>query len=239
MNSINSTKIDYVIIASDDNPMYKDFYDIVAKQWFDLGFKTYYVNITNEDKIVESKYGIIHKIKALDCVPTSFQSQVVRLFASTFIDGNILMSDVDMLPINKDYFISYISELNTDNVIVYSGQPYGAVPYYPMCYVLANSLTFKKYLNLENISFLNYCNMLNSKYGQAWNTDEHFMYDMFEMHKNNLIIKTDRDFQRRIDRGNWNYDIVLLNKGYYIDSHLPRPYSDYKAEIDELINLIK
>lgn len=227
--------IDYVVISSDDNPMYKDFYPIVAKRWLNLGYKTYYVNITDRNEIIENEYGIIHKIKSLDFVSTGFQSQVVRLFTSNFIDGNLLMSDIDMLPINGEYYKQYVGELTDENVIIYSGQPYGNVPYYPMCYVLSHSNNFIKYLGIEGISFSEYCKMLLDKYGQAWNTDENFMYDKFQNHLDNLIVKNDRDFSRRVDRGSWTYDINLLQSGYYIDSHMLRPYIHYKKEIDQFI----
>lgn len=231
--------IDYVIISSDDNPMYKDFYPIVARRWNDIGFRTYFINISDSDDIREDEFGIYHKVKSVDNVSTGFQSQVVRLFASKFINGYILTSDIDMLPINDDYYKQYFSELSEDNVIVYSGQPYGNVPYYPMCYVLSHSKNFRKFLDIENLTFPEYCNMLLSNYGEAWNTDEHFMYDRFQNHLDNLIIKNERDFSRRVDRGNWIYNIDLLKSGHYIDSHMVRPYSQYKNEIDKLICDIK
>lgn len=232
-------KIDYIIISSDDNPLYKDFYPIVAKAWKDLGYKTYFLNITDKDDIIENEFGIIHKIKALDYISTGFQSQVVRLFSSKFIDGNIMMSDIDMLPINIDYYNSYVNELTEDNVIIYSGQPYGNVPYYPMCYVLSKASNFRKYLDIENMDFNEYCKMLSNKYSHAWNTDENFMYDQFQNHLDKLVIKNDRDFDRRVDRENWKYDINLLKNGHYIDSHLLRPYYKYKQHIDILIKNIK
>lgn len=231
-------KIDYVIISSDDNPMYKDFYPIVAKRWNQLGFKTYYVNITTENYISEDEYGIVHKIKDTGHGSTGFQSQIVRLFTSKFIDGVILTSDIDMLPINGSYFNQYLDELSDDNVIIYSGQPYGTVPYYPMCYVLSHTSNFKKYLEIDDLDFTQYCKQLLEKYGEAWNTDEHFMYDKFENHKEKLIIKS-RDFSRRVDRGNWNYNKYQLEKGFYIDSHLLRPYNQYKNLIDQLLYEIK
>ena len=231
--------IDYVIISSDDNPMYKDFYPIVAKRWLELGYKTYYLNISDSDEIIENEYGVIHKIKALDFVSTGFQSQVVRLFSSNFIEGNIMMSDIDMLPINGEYYKQYVGELTNENVIIYSGQPYGNVPYYPMCYVLSHSSNFKKYLDIENINFSEYCKMLSDNYGQAWNTDENFMYDRFQNYKENLVVKNDRDFSRRVDRGNWIYSIDLLKRGHYIDSHMLRPYNQYRIQINKLINEIK
>ncbi len=229
--------IDYVIISSDDNPMYKDFYPIVAKRWSDLGFKVYYINITDSDEIIENEFGIYHKMKSLSSISTGFQSQVVRLFASKFIDGYMLTSDIDMLPINKDYFNQYNGEVTKDNVIVYSGQPYGDVPYFPMCYVLSHSKNFVNYLDLKDLSFEDYCQMLIRDYGQAWNTDENFMYDKFKNHIDSVVIKNERDFSKRIDRGNWSYDIRLL-ENYYIDSHLLRPYMTYKSHIDYLINLL-
>lgn len=231
-------KIDYVIIASDENPTYKDFYPIVAKKWFELGYKTYYVNICDTDEILENKWGIIHNIKALDFVSTAFQSQVVRLFCSNFIEGNLLMSDIDMLPINKDYYNSYLDELTESNVIIYTGQPYTDVPYYPMCYILAHSKTLRNILSIGNLRFSDYCKMLFEKYGEAWNTDEHFMYDEFQKNKEYLIIKK-RDLKRRVDRANWTYDLDLLKKGHYIDSHLLRPYEKYFQKINELINNTK
>lgn len=231
-------KIDYVVISSDDNPVYKDFYPIVAKRWNQLGIKTYYINITDTDEISEDQFGVVHKIKDVGLVSTGFQSQVVRLFSSKFIEGNILMSDIDMLPISVDYYRQYLGQLTDDNVIVYSGQPYGDVPYYPMCYVLSNSSNFRKYLGIDELSFSEYCEMLLSRYGEAWNTDEHFMFDQFEGHREKLLVFT-RDLNRRIDRGNWNYNLQLLSQGYYLDSHMLRPYSQYQKNIDELIYYVE
>jgi hypothetical protein len=230
-------KVDYVIISSDDNPMYKDFYPIVAQRWLDLGYKTYYVNITDIDEISENEFGIIHKIKSLDFVSTGFQSQVVRLFCSNFFDGVMMTSDIDMLPVNGEYYKQYFDELTNKNVIIYSGQPYLDVPYYPMCYVLSHSSNFRKYLNIENISFSDYCKMLFDKYEEAWNTDEKFMYENLQNHLDKIIVKS-RDFSRRIDRSNWNYNTDLLKRGHYIDSHMVRPYKDYSFYIDKLIEEI-
>ena len=230
--------IDYVIISSDDNPMYKDFYPIVAKRWKDIGFKTYYINITNENDLTENEYGFIHKMKSLDFISTGFQSQVVRLFSSNFVEGNLLMSDIDMLPINGNYYNRYNDELTDENVIIYSGQPYGDVPYYPMCYVLSNSKNYRRYLGIEDLSFEDYCKMLLSNYKEAWNTDENFMYDKFQNYSDKIMVKT-RDLSRRVDRGNWRYDPSLLKTGYYIDSHMLRPYGSHKNLIDEIVRCLK
>jgi hypothetical protein len=230
-------KVDYVIISSDDNPLYKDFYPIVAKKWFELGFKTYYINITDteNESICENKWGIIHYMKPAKGLSTGLQSQIVRLFSSNIVDGVLMMSDIDMLPINGTYFRNYLDELTEDNVLIYSGQPYTDVPFYSMCYVVSKSKNLRLYLGIENMNFQEYCDLLGNNYKQAWNTDENFMYDKFQNFKDKLIIKRDRDFSKRIDRSRWGYDVNLLKKGYYIDSHLLRPYDKYFKEVNELL----
>jgi hypothetical protein len=90
---------------------------------------------------------------------------------------------------------------------------------------------------IENLNFEEFCKMLISNYGDKWNTDEHFMFDKFQNNLDKVILK-ERDLSRRIDRSFWTYDIRLLQSGYYIDSHMLRPYQQYKKNIDELLTII-
>lgn len=230
--------IDYVIISSDDNPLYKDFYEIVAKRWYELGFKTYFINITNTNEIIENKWGVIHKMKSVDGFSTGLQSQIVRLFVSNLIDGNILISDIDMLPLSSKYFNNLVYDLTEKNIVLCSGQPYSDVPFYPMCYILTKSKLLRSILEIEGMTFENYCKMINDTYHGAWNSDENFLYDKL---KNNegILIKKERDFEKRIDRSKWVYDINLLKNDYYIDSHLLRPLSTEIKQINNLLNELK
>lgn len=231
--------IDYVIISSDDNPTYKDFYEVVSKKWLELGFKTYYINITDKDEIIENKYGIIHKIKKLDFVSESFQSQVVRLYSSNLInDKNILISDIDMLPLNGKYFSDFAEKLNKNNVLLYSGQPYETVPFYPMCYVLSNSNFLRSILEIENYNFHDFCKILVEKYGDVWNCDENFLYDKIQNNLEKTII-SERDYGTRIDRTHFFYSEERLSEGLYVDSHLPKPYQLFENEINKLSNFKK
>lgn len=230
-------KIDYVIISSDDNPTYKDFYPIIAKRWFDLGYKTYYINITDIDDEITNDWGVIKKIKKIENIPTGFQSQVVRLFSFNLIQGNLLTSDIDMLPISRNYFNKSLLEYEENKILLLSGQPYDGVPFYPMCYVISNSDTMVKCLEIKDLSFEDYCNMLIQRYGVTWNTDENFLHSQLEKNKN-MIKLMNRDFSNRIDRSDWQYDQEMLKNDYYVDSHLLRPFNKHKEEINKLINII-
>ena len=226
--------IDYVVISSNSDPIYKDFYPVVSKRWKSLGYKTMYINISDQDNYEETEFGITLSIKSLDFVSSGFQSQVARLFAANLVEGILLISDIDMLPINGDYFKQYVQELTDSNIILYSGQPYGNVPYYPMCYVLTHSKTLKNSLGISDMCFSDFCKMLLTKYGENWNVDENFLYDKLVQYPDKVVVKT-RDFSRRIDRSNWKYDVSRLKTGHYIDAHLLRPYNINKNIIDNLL----
>jgi len=231
--------IDYVVISADDNPMYLDFYPIVAKRWNEIGIKVIMLHLSSEDSEEVNEYGIYRKIKKNDNISSGLQSQVARLYASVlYPEYNLLMSDIDMLPVNKDYFIDGASDINLDEIFIYSGQPYSDVPFFPMCYILARGLVLSEALGIKSMTFNTYIELLMNKYNNAWNTDENFMYDQiikWSGFSQKVIIAKDRNFSRRIDRGNWYYQLDKLKNGYYIDSHLLRPYSQNREKIDTLI----
>jgi len=102
---------------------------------------------------------------------------------------------------------------------------------------LGNTNILKNVFELEN-NYDDFIKKLASYSKCEWNTDEHYMYDKLIKYNNKIILE--RDFNRRVDRidnDRWKYpvDENLLKAGYYIDSHMIRPYSKYKKKIDKLL----
>lgn len=227
--------IDYIIISSNDNPLYYDFHDIVIEQWCKLGFKVFFAHITDIDSdIINTNYGLYKKFKSVNNIDSGFQSQVVRMYIPTLLPNkNFLISDIDMLPLNKQYFLDRSDNIPDDRILIYSGQPYDNVPYYPMCYILAKGEIFKNDLNI-NMNYNDFIIKMSKYSNLDWNTDEKYFYQT-TLSSENLIILRDRNFKMRLDRGNWYYDQKKLMDGYYIDSHLLRPYNQYKNEIDKIL----
>ncbi len=234
-------KIDNVIIASDNHPMYLELYPSVAKAWCAMGIEPIMLHICDEDTELEKvDYGFYKKIKKIEGVKTGTQAQVVRLYAmELFPEKNLLISDIDMMPINKDYFVKTAEPIAEDEILIYTGQPYGNVPFYPMCYILGKGRVIANAVRIEDMCFEEYCKHLDKKYSGAWNTDENFFYERineWEDFEEKVVILNGRDLDRRINRTNWEYDVNELKNGYYIDSHLLRPYRTYKKEIDKLLD---
>lgn len=238
--------INYAVVGSDDNPLYLDFWPLVSKVWKNnIGVTPVLGLISNEDSdITETEYGLIKKFKKIDGISSSLQSQIVRLFLTKFLDGYSLISDIDMLPLSKDYFLKNSERINNNNIIVYSSDNPECIQnkMYPMCYILAHTDTYSKIFDL-NLNWEEFCHFLNNK-NQGWYTDQKYLYEKINQFKNNenQVIYLNRGWNptasKRIDRIFWTYQIDKVKDGYYIDCHLLRPYNQYKNEINDLVNLL-
>tara|TARA_R110002126_G_scaffold116875_6_gene256520 strand:+ start:3059 stop:3772 length:714 start_codon:yes stop_codon:yes gene_type:complete len=233
--------IDYVIISSDNNPIYRDFYEPVSKVWNHFGYKTFMLEICDEDsEIYETEYGIYKKFKKVGNIDCGLQSQIVRLFASTLLpDSNLLMSDIDMFPLTINYFEERSKLVTDEQILIYTGQPYGTNGFYPMCYILGNGGIISKSLGIENDTYEDFTNKLYKDYKGAWNTDENFFFDKMQLFDNKIILRDRVDILgTRVYRPVFRYTEEQIKRGYFIDCHSLRPYNTHKTEIDKLINLI-
>lgn len=240
-------KINYVIMGSDENPMYLDFWPHVSKIWkTKIGVTPVLGLITNQESdFIETEYGLIKKFKKIPDIESSLQSQIVRLYLTKYLNGYSLISDIDMLPLSKKYFLDNAKQVTENNVIVYSSDNPECIQskMFPMCYILSHQKTYQKIFNLSNIDWETFCNLLNDR-KEGWFTDQKYLYEKiydFFLNGNETIFLC-RGWHpiasKRIDRINWEYDPNKVKNEGYIDSHLLRPYIKYKKEIDDLINLL-
>lgn len=243
--------IDYVIMSTDGNELYDDFWEINKSIWNDvIGVKPILVIIGDEDKIKTNEDCIIIHYKKVEGVETSFQAQIARLYVtSLFLENTLLISDIDMLPLSKKYFTDFANEANDNQILIYTSDAYGynKQKRYPMCYNLAKGKTYQEILNFDS-SFQEFVLKLkNLNITPIWDTDELYFGECvyeFEKENHNRILKKQRGFAEgpatnRIDRGYWwniNYD--KISEGFYYDCHSLRPYKKYKKEIDSIVNLI-
>jgi hypothetical protein len=227
---------DYVLLASDNNPLYLDFLPIVSKQWKEyIGIDVFFIHITDNDSdIKETSYGLYKAIRSVPSINTGLQAQVSRLYAPYYLPTKtFLTSDIDMLPLSKAYF-TQDHQTSIDKLLLYTSSPYSDTPYHAMCYVLGYGQTFIDILKVPG-SFTDFCHSLNSKYQGAWNTDEHYLYDCVQGSPGKAVYhKRVISKDTRICRSNWTYTVDKLQRGEYIDSHLLRPYTQYKDQIIKL-----
>ena len=206
-----------VIFSSDNNPDYYQFAPIVTEFWEACGFDTFYGLVGSEE------FPEIPNIKS------SLQSQILRMYATKlFPDRVILITDIDMLPLNKEYFLSNLAKDYDEIYFSSYGKTFSSVA-----------------LNGEDETWENFVVRLNSL-NLGWNTDELYISERIntssfkKIHHirgfhNPLIPGFDKPGQRmgRLDRYHWCVENIE-----YIDAHCPRPYLTYKQSIDALKSFI-
>lgn len=234
--------INYALVGSNNNPLYLDFWPVISKVWKNNFNITPVLGLITDQKeeIIEDENGIVIKLKKISNYDDGLLSQIVRFYLPKFLKGNCIISDIDIIPLSKRYFIDeFKSYLDDDFIITSSHHPQTKhINQYPMCYVAGN---YKNFIDLFNLND-EWETFVKKIPNNGWYTDQLHLYNVIQNNKNRIQFKfPERNggfITNRIDRINWNYDPKKVSEGYYIDCHSLRPYERYKKEINELIKYI-
>jgi hypothetical protein len=105
--------LDCVLTSVNTNPLYIDFIPIFVKTWNRLypNVDVKIILIADEipEQFLEYKNNII-LFKPIDNVLTSFTSQFIRVLYPCILNykNGILITDMDMLPMNRTYYTKNI-----------------------------------------------------------------------------------------------------------------------------------
>lgn len=243
-------KIDKVIHSCNSNPLYSDFWPIVSKIWyqyFNIEPVLLYINDNNTIAKPETKYGTVIEVQPLANIPVSLQSLWIRYWHPiTEPDTVFMISDIDMLPLSKYYFVDSLLNYNDYTYLHINPciESYGLIP---SCYHIGKGALFQEVLDLST----SFEDSVGEVYGfdnthstTGWFNDEKYAtYKILSKLQSNsspirLIPRLGGQGGRRIDRSNWSYDPNLLKQDYYFDAHSVRPYSQYQLQIDALCNIL-
>jgi hypothetical protein len=227
-------KLKYSVVSSDSNPEYLDFWPYVAKAWERIGISPVLLYIDNNpppDWVYEhGKVVYLESIKEWTIVQ---QAQCIRFWASRVLDKPFIISDMDMLPISKEYYENGAEQIGDKGIVSYSSDIikyrwYRTNPQYPMCYLAGDPQSFVDLLNiieLDHKIFLRRLMHMSMRAG----TDQKFFYNQTLRNKTVVIKHLERGWIEekyatgRLDKVIWpNSD---YNATGYIDCHLPRPLS--------------
>jgi len=239
-------KLDRVIVATNDNKNYYQFWPIIARRWASWGVRPTLIVVSENKLEIDESLGDVYYLTPIEGVATSHQSQIIRFFAAANFEEDVcLISDIDMMCLSKEYFLHSIERRNINEFVVYSADAYlpgnPAYPAYPMCYMAAKGSKFKEIIKGNLTNFPEKLQEWMS-HGFGWFTDEKVFYlKLKQWEENNSVVLLRRGFNignhpitlRRIDR-DWNceFEEKLLAGNFYVDFHMPRPYDKYKDVID-------
>ena len=236
-------KIDTVILSSNDNPNYIQFWPIVSEAWTLMGVEPILL-YTGEQKLNLKGNVINFYSKNID---SSFVAQNIRILYPSLLDGNTcLVSDIDNLPLSKKYFINSVLDYENDSFIIY--RPDACPPnMISMMWNAAKSSTWKEIFNID--SERNIEKYLKKWYtkkyaieGKAWYTDQiklrKYVNKFSKKNKSRIVELDDTEMGFfRFNRNKLKKHINLINENpnlEFTDFHMPRPFSEY----EELINKV-
>jgi hypothetical protein len=254
-------KIEYVLTAVNVNPLYIDFIPNFVKHWSFLfpEIKIKIILIADEipQKFIEFKKHI-ELFKPIDNIPTAFQAMCIRNLFPALVDCNdgVIITDIDMMPMNRDYYERPIQEFNNDTFITYRDVLVN-IKEYPMCYNIATPNIWKKVFNIYNMTDL--INMLTNWYNSSdyprrnpsltgiHPFDQKILFQKlqeFNSETGKLIVLNDDICKyKRLDRihklfgsnKKFLFDENVQNLEYH-DYHSMRPYNKYKYHNDTILH---
>lgn len=232
-----------VIVSSNDNPDYIQFWPIVSEAWSLMGVEPFLI-YTGEKKIKLKGNVIYFNIKGAD---SAFVAQNIRiLYPGLLKNKTLLVSDIDNLPLSKNYFVNSVKNFNENSFIIY--RPDACPPnMISMMWNAAASETWNEIFDVDSEKkierYLNkwYTNKYSIQ-GKAWYTDQIKLrkhVNKFSKKNKCRIVKLN-DEELGFNRFNRNrleehFKIMKNNPNIrFTDFHMPRPYSKY----EELINKV-
>ena len=237
-------KLKYCLVACDLNDTYLQYYPFVKKYWKDIvNIDTILILISEHipDSLLRYKDDII-LYKPIENIPTAFQAQCIRVLYPCLIETEetIIISDMDLIPLNKMYYVDNIALYNT-SYIVYRNV-LSEYKQYPICFCCASPYTWREIFNIHTIEDITntltkwYIDIndyqISSPYSIGWACDQLKLYEYVNKWDKSIIkLSDDITGFCRLDRldihhvqNNMNFYKKRMNDGYYSDFHLPRDF---------------
>jgi hypothetical protein len=188
--------------------------------------------------------------------PTATQAQVIRLLYPALLtgDGAIILSDMDMVPMQDAYFHKGFESFAQNQFVSLRGIDEEEKQVY-ICYVGATPQTWRDLFGIQTVQDIR--NRMETWSQQApadglhggvgWCTDQQILYVTVkhwqQIYQDRIGLIPWTPSIPRLDRGNpteWiEYSPQLernIQQKYYVDFHMP-PYSAFKLYIDGVLSL--
>lgn len=229
-----------VILATDGHRDYYSFWPIAARAWARrVGVRPTLAVIGARDLEFDERHGDVVRFDAVPGIDTGLQAQLIRLLLPVLFPADVsLIADIDMLPLQRRFFTAPLRRVRDDAFVVYRDAAYApGATRYPMCYNAALGSTFGEVFGLDSIAAAPAVLARWAAPGLGWHTDELLLYAQLQAWDgfDTRCVRLGGRVERRIDRTWWSYWPLAVRARWYIDSHLPRPYEEHRAAINQLV----
>lgn len=255
--------IDQIILSTNENPLYMDFWKPVSwaykKMFPDVTIHlSFLTNRDENDPLVKDfrEYGKVTIFKPLDYITEFAQAKMIRFILASEQGNDVCyIDDIDLFPLIKSFITEKTNKRPKDHMLVVGGECYNNNGQYPISQMTGEGYLWKKLINPNGLS--------HKDLFDFWLTRD-YLYDSMEKLetpmdlKNNICFSDekllkcflpnikklelhrgyDNVFENTIDRYDWKIDLEKLNNHEYFNAHGIRPYGKYKEYYLPLIEYI-
>lgn len=250
----------HVLVASDLNARYLDFWPLVRRAWRDVvGLEPVLVLIADDDSAPGDlgRDPGVHLFPPLPKLHSAFQAQCIRLLYPALLTthGGVLISDADMAPLSKRYF-HRTARLASANGFVAYRSVFFSEGEIPMCYNAALPSTWGEIFDVRSMDdvrrhlseWAHEVEYSGHHGGVGWVTDQQILYrTLTDFHRRTgrvSILGDDQTGFRRLERRDLSArgrlggrDRFRIRSGYYSDFHCVHPYSENRALNDRVVDV--
>jgi len=239
-----------VLSACNLNPRYLRFVSPFIRAWKKLFPEIDVIVVIIGDEIpaeLASLRSHLRLFAPIAGISTAFTAQFIRLLYPallTEVKGSILISDIDMIPLNRSYYIKNIDAYSEEKFLVY--RDVCGPEQYAICYNLATAEVWAAVFGVRREHDV-HKRLLEAHEGYddvkgstSWYKDQIILRQCLQLHDPIILNDKEQGFQR-LDRSFIGYIkthlpayIQGIKAGHYSDFHLP-DYEDHRDLIEEII----
>jgi hypothetical protein len=227
-------KIDCVLTATNDNYEYHEFIPLFIKCWSSFlpnaDVKIIFVGDCVPQEYSKYKDNII-LFKPIENVSTAFTAQFIRLLYPCLFNykEGVLLTDMDMLPMNSSYYTDPIKNFTNDCFISYRDYVTEVnIKMLPICYNVASPSVWKElfFINseqdiIERIKKESSSISYSGKPGEeAWFRDQIVLTNSIQswdkFNTNFIILDDTKTGYKRLDRSFLLREKILISDGFFV-----------------------
>ena len=245
--------ISKVLIACDSN-YFANMYPLVRKMWKSIcGYDCTVIFIGDELPDVLKKDGYrddeVILFKKIENMHTAFQSQCIRVLYPALMEGYIMTSDMDIVPLRKNHYELPIQKCGKDDFVTFTDR-YTREKMYAICYNVASSEVWSKLFNIkteEDVrkvlkNWYSECpNYDGRKNCEGWYTDQKKLFMTVSSYPNLRVLNDSETNFCRLDKKHKIY--IVQNRNEVINDIKSQRYSDFHfikpyAKFNKVINML-
>lgn len=237
--------IQRIIISSNNHPGYVNYWPLVAHSWRKFTPTLFFIGDKKEFKFKPIEGTEVYFLKSIPQISSCHYARIIRILVPILFPNDVcLTTDIDILPLNIQYFINKTKDVNDNNFVLFTSDAYPNQRWRKsLCYLCGKGSTYASIIKINyNKSYNELIQIFNNKirywyklsYYRA--TDEYIISILLstwcvkrQVHVSRNINSSLKKIENRmptrlfLNRGQ-KINITELNNNQYIDVCLPKVF---------------